>query len=183
MQTYYLDLSTLQKLLGDMPVLLCTPLPQGIPNYPYPSYGCIRLRDGNIDTCWIDGKDGFHLQGSLALRALQDREEWVVEVEQLHQPLPPPFSPSAPSQPLLSFDASLVLKEKVFHHTIPLEEHLLLQLSRKERVIVCMVHLMIDGHSNLFYIRRDGHIQTERCNIRFSRQKSSKMHHLLLYSL
>ncbi len=142
MQTYYLDLSTLQKLLGDMPVLLCTPLPQGIPNHPYPSYGCIRLREGNIDACWIDGKDGFHLQGSLAMRSLQDREEWTVEVEQLHQPLPLPSTPS----PSLSSDPSLSLQKKVFHQTVPLEEHLLLHLSRKERVIVRMVHLMIDGH-------------------------------------
>lgn len=157
MQTYYLDLSTLQKLLGDIPVLLCTPLPQGIPNHPYPSYGCIRLREGTIDACWIDGKDGFHLQGSLAIRSLQDREEWTVEVEQLHQP---PFAPSVPSQPLLSFDSSLSLQKKVFHQTVPLEEHLLLHLSRKERVIVRMVHLMIDGHRTVEQISHKLHFSS-----------------------
>jgi len=75
MTTYSLDLSTLRELLGNMPVLLSTPLPQGIPLHPYPSYGYIRLRDGKIDSCWIEGKNGFHLQGSLAEYPLQDKEQ------------------------------------------------------------------------------------------------------------
>jgi len=142
MTTYSLDLSTLRELLGDMPVLLSTPLPQGIPLHPYPSYGYIRLRDGKIDSCWIEGKNGFHLQGSLAEYSLQDKEQWAVEVEQRDQL----FSSSAPSQPLLSFDASLSLKQKVFHHTAPLEEQLLRHLSHRERFIVRMVYVMLDGH-------------------------------------
>ncbi len=132
MTTYSLDLSTLRELLGDMPVLLSTPLPQGIPLHPYPSYGYIRLRNGKIDSCWIEEKNGFHLHGSLTEYSLQDKEQWVVEVEHRDQL----FSSSAPPHPLLSFDASLSLKQKVFQHTLPLEEQL----------VVRMVYVMLDGH-------------------------------------
>lgn len=160
MSIYYLDLFTVIELLHGMNAVVWTRLPHGIPVHSSPSIGYVRLKEGNIDICWIEGQNGFRLQGSLAIPYLQQIKEWTVDLEQEDQALPH-VSPlpiqersdgRQPSPP--SFVRVRAFDELVFSQQRPLAPQLLDTLSHKERMIVRMVHLMMDGRRSIEHIRQ-----------------------------
>lgn len=134
--------------------------PSWIPSHPSPSVGCVRLKEGNIDAYWIEGQNGFRLQGSLAMQYLQQMKEWTVDLEQADQfsthvsPLTIQERSDGKQPSPRSFVQARVSGELVFSQRRPLTPQLLNALSRKERMIVRMVHLMMDGRRSIERIRQ-----------------------------
>ena len=164
---YFLDLSSVLEHLHGMNALVWTTLPHGIPSHPSPAAGYIHLHEGTIDACWIDGHNGFRVQGSLAMQYLEHGEEWTVDLEQgdeaplqqVSSPAPQTRSDGKKPSPYAVPDTRL-FDELVFSQRGPLPPHLLDDLSHKDRMRVRMVHLMIDGRRSLEHIRHKLHLSS-----------------------
>ena len=128
--------------------------------------GYIRLKEGHIDECWIEGHNGFRLHDALAAQYLRHRNEWTVELEQAEQSLPhvSPFlvqersNGTHPAPP--SFVRARAFDELIFSQQRPLAPYLLDTLSHKDRMRVRMVHLMMDGRRNIASIRQTLHLSS-----------------------
>jgi len=149
---YFLDLSSVLEHLHEMDALVWTTLPHGIPSHPSPVVGYIHLTKGTIDACWIDGDNGFRVQGSLAMHYVEHGEAWTVDLEQGDEaPLQQVSSPAPPTRSdamhpsLHPLPDARLFDELIFSQRGPLPPHLLDDLSRKDRMLVRMVHLMMDG--------------------------------------
>jgi len=163
---YFLDFETVIGHLQGVNALLCTSFPHGIPPHPSPCRGYIRLKDGHIAEYWIEGQNGFRLRDALAAQYLRHGNEWVVELEQAEQSLPH-VSPlpvqersngTHPAPP--SCVRAHAFDELVFSQQCPLAPHLLAALSHKERMLVRMVHLMMDGRRSIEHIRQTLHLSS-----------------------
>jgi len=150
-----------------MDARIWTTLPHGLPSHPSPVVGYIHLTKGTIDACWIDGHNGFRVQGPLAMQYVEHGEAWTVDLEHADEaPLQQVSSPALqtrsdgkePSSHAVpdgrSFD------ELVFSQRCPLPSHLLDNLSHKERMRVRMVHLMMDGRRSVEHIRQTLHLSS-----------------------
>ncbi len=164
---YFLDLPSVLEHLHGMNALVWTTLPHGLPSHPSPAVGYIHLHEGTIDACWIDGINGFRIQGPLAMQYVEHREAWTVDLEQgdevplqqVSSPAPQTRSDGKYPSPQAVPD-SRSFDELVFSQRCPLPSHLLDNLSHKERMRVRMVHLMMDGRRSIEHIRQTLHLSS-----------------------
>ena len=144
-----------------------TTLPHGIPSHPSPAVGYIHLHKGTIDACWIDGHNGFRVQGALAMQYVEHGEEWTVDLEytdevavQQVSSLGSPTRSDAPPPSLHPLPDVRRFDELIFSQLSPLPPHQLDDLSHKDRMLVRMVHLMMDGRRSVEHIRQTLHLSS-----------------------
>jgi len=129
--------------------------------------GYIHLHEGTIDACWIDGHNGFRVQGPLAMQYVEHGEAWTVDLEHADEaPLQQVSSPAPPTRSdathpsLHPIPDARLFDELVFSQRCPLPSHLLDNLSHKERMLVRMVHLMMNGRRSIEHIRHKLHLSS-----------------------
>ncbi len=162
MSMYFLDLETVIEHLHGANALVSTLFPDGIPPHPSPCRGYIRLKEGHIDEYWIEGQNGFRLQSPLAAQYLRQRNEWTVELEREdHVSALPVEERSDERHPApSSFVHVHTFDECIFSQQRSLAPHLLDSLSHKERMVVRMVHLMMNGQRSIDHIRQTLHLSS-----------------------
>ncbi len=160
-KVYHLDLQTLLEFLQGQAALLITQVT--VPGRRAPSTGYLFFKNATIIGCLIQTADNAIWQeGEQAYQLLKDNEEWRVrmdlDIEQTYrhmkqqsggfQQLPP-----APPQPAPPAYAPRPL--------MPLTNALLLPFSAKQRLILRMVFMLVDGQRTPAHIKAQLRLPSE----------------------
>ncbi len=156
---YYLDLQTLLEYLQGQPALLSTEV--NVPGLRGVCRGYLFLKDGAIIACMIQAPNGALVrEGEVAYRLIQGNGEWQVRIDpeiertfwsmkqqggEAHQEIAP--SPAA--------IASAPRPRR------PLDPALLNQCSSKQRMILRMVFMLVNGQRTVEQIKAQLHLPAE----------------------
>ncbi len=157
-KTYYLDLVTLVDSLSQQSATLRTTLPKGVPGISEACTALVRVQNGKVIECVIEGKRGVRMDGTKAFQLLRTVEVWQVQLEAGQTNVPARVEHSGPASWQTIAPSRF---DGIPRQRMPFNPAFVRDVSARERMVLHMVLTMVNGQRSIGQIKEQLRLPAE----------------------